>query len=89
MIIPDQDHVVVSFDFFPGVSDSDLRDIECIDFFRQRSQKEGIKAISSSHVDTDVIFMDQGVIVEQGDPELVFGAPQQERTKQFLRKYQQ
>ncbi|MBQ7542311.1 MAG: amino acid ABC transporter ATP-binding protein [Clostridia bacterium] len=40
-------------------------------------------------VSNRVIFMDQGVIVEQGDPELVFGAPQQERTKQFLRNYQQ
>ena len=35
-----------------------------------------------------VIFMDGGVIVEQGDPELVFGAPTQERTKQFLQNYQ-
>ena len=40
-------------------------------------------------VSNRVIFMDGGVIVEQGDPELVFGAPQQERTKQFLRNYQQ
>ena len=36
-----------------------------------------------------VIFMDGGVIVEQGDPEEVFGNPTQERTKQFLRNYQQ
>ena len=36
-----------------------------------------------------VIFMDGGVIVEQGDPKEVFGNPQQERTKQFLRNYQQ
>ena len=36
-----------------------------------------------------VIFMDGGVIVEQGDPEAVFGDPQQERTRQFLRNYQQ
>ncbi len=34
-----------------------------------------------------VIFMDGGVIVEQGPPEQVFGAPQQERTAQFLRSY--
>ena len=32
-----------------------------------------------------VIFMDGGVIVEQGDPEDVFGAPKKERTKQFLK----
>jgi len=36
-----------------------------------------------------VIFMDKGVIVEQGKPEDVFGNPQAERTKQFLKNYQQ
>ena len=34
-----------------------------------------------------VIFMDKGVIVEQGDPEKVFGDPDRERTQQFLRNY--
>ncbi len=34
-----------------------------------------------------VIFMDDGVIVEQGTPEQLFGATQQERTKQFLSRY--
>jgi polar amino acid transport system ATP-binding protein len=33
-----------------------------------------------------VIFMDDGVIVEEGQPEQIFGAPQQERTQSFLRK---
>ena len=36
-----------------------------------------------------VIFMDGGVIVEEGAPEQVFEAPKQERTKLFLRNYQQ
>ncbi len=31
-----------------------------------------------------VCFMDGGVIVEQGSPQQVFGAPQHERTKRFL-----
>jgi polar amino acid transport system ATP-binding protein len=35
-----------------------------------------------------VIFMDGGVIVEQGRPEELFGDTQQERTRQFLRNYQ-
>ena len=35
-----------------------------------------------------VIFMADGVIVEEGDPKEVFGNPKQERTKQFLRNYQ-
>ncbi|WP_341910885.1 amino acid ABC transporter ATP-binding protein [Ferrovibrio terrae] len=34
-----------------------------------------------------VIFMDGGVIVEQGPPAEVFGAPQHERTKAFLARY--
>ncbi len=38
-------------------------------------------------VSNRVVFMDGGVIVEQGDPESVFGAPQQERTRQFLKKF--
>ena len=33
-----------------------------------------------------VLFMDEGVICEQGTPEQVFQNPQQERTKDFLRK---
>ena len=39
-------------------------------------------------VSNRVIFMDKGVIVEQGHPEIVLGAPTQERTIQFLRNYQ-
>ncbi len=33
-----------------------------------------------------VIFMDYGAIVEEGTPEEIFVAPQEERTKSFLRK---
>ena len=36
-----------------------------------------------------VIFMDGGVIVEQGNPKEVFGNPKEERTKQFLSRYTQ
>ena len=39
-------------------------------------------------VSNRVIFMDGGVIVEQGPPEIVLGDPKQERTRQFLRNYQ-
>lgn len=35
-----------------------------------------------------VVFIDSGVVVEQGDPEKVLGDPGEERTKQFLRNYQ-
>lgn len=33
-----------------------------------------------------VLFMDEGLIVEQGTPEEIFGNPQNERTKSFLSK---
>uniref|UniRef100_UPI004025B063 amino acid ABC transporter ATP-binding protein n=1 Tax=Agathobacter sp. TaxID=2021311 RepID=UPI004025B063 len=36
-----------------------------------------------------VIFMDGGVIVEQGDPHQVIEHPKEERTKQFLSRYAQ
>ena len=36
-----------------------------------------------------LIFMDGGVIVEQGSPEQVFENPQQERTKEFLQSYRE
>lgn len=36
-----------------------------------------------------VIFMDEGVIVEQGDPKEVINNPKEERTKQFLSRYAQ
>ena len=39
-------------------------------------------------VSNRVIFMDGGVIVEQGDPLQVFDDPQEERTKQFLRVFE-
>ena len=35
-----------------------------------------------------VIFMADGVIVEEGPPEEVFGNPSEERTRSFLRNYQ-
>lgn len=38
-------------------------------------------------VSDKVIFMDKGYIVEQGDPESVFGNTQSERMKQFLQNY--
>ena len=34
-----------------------------------------------------VIFMDAGIIVEQGTPEEIFGNTAQERTKRFLQNY--
>lgn len=38
-------------------------------------------------VASQVIFMDDGHIVEQGDPQQVFNHPAQERTRQFLSRF--
>ncbi|HEY6015593.1 MAG TPA: amino acid ABC transporter ATP-binding protein, partial [Gaiellaceae bacterium] len=35
---------------------------------------------------TRVCFLDDGVILEQGPPERIFSAPQEERTRQFLQR---
>lgn len=34
-----------------------------------------------------VLFMDQGVVVEEGPPEVIFRNPKNDRTKEFLRKH--
>ena len=34
-----------------------------------------------------IIFMDGGVIVEEGEPERIIDNPQNERTRQFLKRY--
>jgi polar amino acid transport system ATP-binding protein len=36
-----------------------------------------------------VLFMDQGVVVEEGPPDVIFRNPKHERTKNFLRKHLQ
>ncbi|MBQ9942086.1 MAG: amino acid ABC transporter ATP-binding protein [Christensenellaceae bacterium] len=41
----------------------------------------------ANDVADDVIFMDDGVIVEQGPPAQIFGDPREERTRRFLAHY--
>ncbi len=55
--------------------------------------KEGITMIIVTHemtfaqdVASHVVFMDEGVIVEEGKPGELFNQPKEERTKQFLRR---
>ena len=40
-------------------------------------------------VSSRVIFMDDGLICEQGPPAQLFGAPQEERTRQFLQSFRE
>ena len=56
---------------------------------------EGLTMVIVTHemqfareVSDRVIFMDKGVIAEQGSPEQLFEHPKQERTQQFLSRYQ-
>jgi ABC-type polar amino acid transport system ATPase subunit len=61
---------------------------------RQLAQ-EGMTMIIVTHevyfardVGDRIIFMDHGVIVEEGPPSTVLANPQSDRLKQFLRRYQ-
>lgn len=65
---------------------------EVLDVMKQLAE-EGMTMVVVTHemgfareVADRVIFMDGGVIVEEGDPEDVFAHPQNERTKLFLSK---
>ncbi|WP_185160539.1 amino acid ABC transporter ATP-binding protein [Mammaliicoccus sciuri] len=55
--------------------------------------KEGMTMVVVTHemgfaknVSDHVIFMDEGIVQEEGTPEQIFDNPQNERTKQFLSK---
>lgn len=55
--------------------------------------KRGITMLIVTHeiafaqeISTSIVFMDGGVVVEQGPPEQIFHAPRQERTAQFLKR---
>lgn len=55
--------------------------------------KEGITMVVVTHemafaseIADHVVFMDGGVIVEEGHPKEIFGNPKEERTKQFLER---
>jgi len=57
--------------------------------------REGMTMIVVTHemafardVADRVVFMDGGVVVEQGDPKQVINNPQHERTQTFLRRMQ-
>lgn len=68
---------------------------EVLKVMRELSQ-EGMTMVVVTHeigfardVSDKVIFMDEGVIVEQGPPDIVLSAPKQLRTQQFLRTVSQ
>lgn len=40
-------------------------------------------------VSDQVLFMDDGYVLEKGSPEEVFGNPKEERTRQFLSRFRE
>lgn len=55
--------------------------------------KEGMTMVVVTHemgfakqVADRVVFMDKGVIAEEGTPDMIFGNPKQERTREFLKR---
>ena len=65
---------------------------EVLDVMKQLA-KEGMTMIVVTHemgfareVSDLVLFMDEGVVLEEGTPEQIFSAPQNKRTQEFLRK---
>ena len=60
----------------------------------QALAQEGMTMLVVTHemafardVSSQVVFMHQGVICEQGTPAQIFGAPQQQETKEFLARF--
>ena len=58
--------------------------------------REGMTMLVVTHemafardVSTQVVYMNQGVICEQGSPEQLFNAPQRQETKDFLARFRQ
>ncbi len=66
---------------------------EVLDVIKELSS-EGMTMIIVTHemkfaheVSTKVVFLDQGKVLEEGDPEQVFNNPKNSRTKEFLQRY--
>ncbi|MBQ4252729.1 MAG: amino acid ABC transporter ATP-binding protein [Erysipelotrichaceae bacterium] len=83
---------VVLFDEPTSALDPEMV-MEVLEVIRELA-KSGTTMIIVTHemafareVSDRIIFMDQGRIVETGSPEEIFSNPQQERTRQFLRRY--
>lgn len=65
---------------------------EVLDVIRDLA-KEGVTMIVVTHemsfardVSNHVVFMENGLIVEEGNPQTIFESPKEERTRQFLKR---
>ena len=68
---------------------------EVLEVIRQLAN-EGMTMVIVTHemmfardISTRVVFMDEGVIVEEGSPEQLFSHPEHQRTADFLSRYRQ
>ena len=68
--------------------------VYCIPEVMRDLAKDGMTMVVVTHemafakeVSDRVVFMDQGVILEQGSPKEVFGNPKEPRTREFLSRY--
>ncbi|MGF6232199.1 L-cystine transport system ATP-binding protein [Inquilinus ginsengisoli] len=60
----------------------------------RKAAGQGIPMIIVTHemgfareISSQVLFIDSGRVIEQGDPKSLFGNPQQQRTRDFLKNY--
>ncbi len=60
----------------------------------RKAAGQGIPMIIVTHemgfareISSEVLFIDSGRVIEQGDPKSLFGNPQQQRTRDFLKNY--
>ena len=85
---------ILFFDEPTSALDPELT-IEVLKIIRQLAEEKMTMVIVTHEmsfaraVSNRVIFMDGGVIVEEGDPEQVFVRPTMERTRQFLKSYKE
>lgn len=82
---------IMLFDEITSALDPELVG-EVLDVLRQL-RGEGMTMILATHemgfareLADKICFLDQGVILEEGPPEQVFGAPRKERTQAFLKR---
>ena len=82
---------IMLFDEITSALDPELVG-EVLDVLRQL-REEGMTMVLATHemgfareLADKVCFLDDGVILEEGTPEQVFGAPERERTRAFLKR---
>ena len=85
---------ILCFDEPTSALDPELT-VEVLKVIRKLSEQKTTMIIVTHEMEfardvaSQLIFMDNGVICEQGDPQEIFSNPKEDRTKQFLSRYSQ